>query len=433
MLNCAPALALLAKRCETDERDALNRQFGKGTLEMNDIRLGRLQPLAPDPLLSITAAYRADDRAGKIDLGVGVFKDEAGATPIMRSIANAHDQFSTLEKTKAYIGPKGWPGFAAAGAALIAGDEASPALLERIVTTPTPGGCGALRLAGDLLRQLRPTAKVWLSDPTWPNHAPIFSACGFEIAKYPYFSIDEGLKEGAMLAALEQATPGDIVVLHACCHNPTGEDLTEAAWAAVTRICVERNLLPLIDSAYHGLGDGLEQDLAGLHSVLNAVPEAFVCYSFSKNMGLYRERVGLLAFLGETHDEAKAVDSHILAAARQNYSMPPTYGEALAFLTLDDKTLRADWRVELSSMRERIKMLRAGAVDALGVHFGDNRFNYLNRQKGMFSMLPLSADQIARAREEHAVYIAPGGRINICGLPQDRLDEFASAIAAVSG
>ena len=391
MLNCAPTLALLAKRCETDERDALNRQFGKGTLEMNDIRLGRLQPLAPDPLLSITAAYRADDRAGKIDLGVGVFKDEAGATPIMRSISNAHDQFSTLEKTKAYIGPKGWPG------------------------------------------QLRPTAKVWLSDPTWPNPAPIFSACGFEIAKYPYFSIDEGLKEGAMLAALEQAAPGDIVVLHACCHNPTGEDLTEAAWAAVTRICVERNLLPLIDSAYHGLGDGLEQDLAGLRSVLNAVPEAFVCYSFSKNMGLYRERVGLLAFLGETHDEAKAVDSHILAAARQNYSMPPTYGEALAFLTLDDKTLRADWRVELSSMRERIKILRAGAVDALGVHFGDNRFNYLNRQKGMFSMLPLSADQIARAREEHAVYIAPGGRINICGLPQDRLDEFASAIAAVSG
>ncbi len=396
-------------------------------------RLGDLAPMPPDPLLSIIGAFRADERPGKIDLGVGVYKDAAGHTPIMAAIGAAHGRIADLEDSKVYLGPKGWPGFADAATALILGDGEAAGLAPRAVATPTPGGCGALRLAGELLKAGRPDATIWASDPTWANHQPIFGACGFRLKPYPYFDPDDGLKADAMLEALRTAAPGDVVLLHGCCHNPTGEDLTPEAWAAVTDLIVERNLLPVIDVAYHGLGRGMDEDLAGMRALIARAPEAIVTYSFSKNMGLYRDRVGAILYVGETEAAAKAVDTHILAAARRSWSMPPTYGEALAYLALSDADLRKAWTEELGVMRQRVVGLRTAAANALNARFGNDRFAFLTRQKGMFSMLPLSPEEVAALRDAHAIYAAPDGRINVCGLPEDGMDRFAAAVADVIG
>ncbi|MBI1392624.1 MAG: aminotransferase class I/II-fold pyridoxal phosphate-dependent enzyme [Alphaproteobacteria bacterium] len=396
-------------------------------------RLGDLAAQPADPLLSIIGAFRADERPGKIDLGVGVYKDASGATPIMQAIRSAHGRIADLETSKVYLGPKGWPGFAEAAKGLILGEGEAAGLSGRAVATPTPGGCGALRLAGELLRRGRPDAKIWASDPTWANHKPIFAACGFEMVHYPYFDRDNGLLVEPMLAALEGAAPGDVVLLHGCCHNPTGEDLTHEAWSAVSDLIIRKDLLPLVDVAYHGLGDGMDKDLAGMRALIARAPEAIVTYSFSKNMGLYRDRVGAIMFLGQTKEEAAAVDTHILAAARQSWSMPPTYGEALAYLALSEPALRTAWIDELAGMRARVAGLRAGAARALGERFGNDRFGFLTRQKGMFSMLPLSRDDVSALRDRHAIYAAPDGRINICGLPEDAMDRFAAAVADVVG
>ncbi|MEM1397011.1 MAG: aromatic amino acid transaminase, partial [Pseudomonadota bacterium] len=378
----------------------------------------------------IIGAFKADDRPEKIDLGVGVYKDTHGNTPILKAIASAHSRIADLEDTKAYLGPKGWPGFSQQAIDLILGPEAE-ALRSRAVATPTPGGCGALRLAAELMKTARPDNNVWASNPTWANHRPIFGACGFALQTYDYFDRDDGLLLEGMLASLSTANQGDAVILHGCCHNPTGEDLTAEAWSAVTKLVVEKDLLPIVDVAYHGLGEGLDEDLAGLRGLLAQVPEALVTYSFSKNMGLYRDRVGVIFYLGETPTAAAAVDSHISSSARKSWSMPPTYGGALAFLTLSDNELRAEWLEELEQMRARVNTLRKSAAKELNERFGNERFAFLERQNGMFSLLPVSPEQVIALRDEHAIYAAPDGRINICGLPEDGIDRFAAAVADV--
>ncbi|MEM9301509.1 MAG: aromatic amino acid transaminase [Pseudomonadota bacterium] len=395
--------------------------------------ISTLEPRPADPLLSIIGAFKADPSPDKIDLGVGIYQDEHGKTPIMRAIAKAHQRFTEVEDSKAYMGPLGWPGLADAGRSLLLGDALEEKIGDRIRVVPTPGGCGALRLAGETLKRANPNMTLWISDPTWANHVPTFTAAGLTMKSYPYYQRGgNAVESDAMHTALEAAQPGDAVLLHGCCHNPAGEDLATEDWAFIAGLS-RRNIVPLIDIAYHGLGDGLDPDLVGVRRVLAAAPEALVCYSFSKNMGLYRDRVGFLAMLGADAEAAQAIQTHVLDCARRNYSMPPTYGEALAFFTLTDDSLRAEWQEELDAMRERVQKLRNAAADALARRFGDDRFGYIRHQKGMFSLLLLSPEQVAALRERHSIYTAPDGRINICGLSVEHADHIANCIADVVG
>ncbi len=395
--------------------------------------ISSLAPRPADPLLSIIGAFKADPSPRKIDLGVGIYQDESGRTPIMAAIQEAHRRFSAAEDSKAYLGPLGWPGMADRGKELVLGEALAGELGGRIRVTPTPGGCGALRLASEIVKRSDEDAVLWMSDPTWANHAPIFTAAGLTLKTYPYYRRGApDIEREGMREVLAGAKAGDFLLLHGCCHNPTGADLAAEDWTYVAELAAERGITPLIDVAYHGLGTGLDEDVAGVREVLAAAPEALLCYSFSKNMGLYRDRVGFVAVLGETAEAAGAIHTHILDAARRNYSMPPTYGEALAFFTLDDPGLRAQWLDELNEMRDRVNGLRDAACVAFAERFGDGRFDYIRDQNGMFSMLRLSPEQVLALRERHSVYVAPDGRINVCGLRLDKLEHLANCLADVA-
>lgn len=390
-----------------------------------------LTPLPPDPILGLTEEFNRDPRPGRISLASGVYVDERGITPVLDTVTEAEARILAAQTTKLYKPIAGDPAYLRPVRALVFGDASEVVAEGRVETLHTPGGTGALRVAADLVKRIRPDATVWLSTPTWPNHPTVFTAAGLTTASYPYLDPTSGeLDVAGMLAALGAAAPGDVVVLHACCHNPTGIDPTPEAWAGLAEVIAERGLLPLVDFAYQGFGDGLDEDGAGLLTLLRPGAELLVASSFSKNFSLYDERVGSLHLVGTTPGDAATLLTHAKAAVRANYSNPPAHGGEVVATILADDGLRARWREEVRGMRERINGNRRRFVDGLAAA-GAPDFSRLLRQRGMFSLLGLSAEQVRRLKEEHAVYVVGGGRVNVAGITSANLGPTCAAIAAV--
>lgn len=383
-----------------------------------------------DPILGLMDAYRADRNPAKLDLGVGVYKDAHGLTPIPRAVKLAELTLQQSEATKSYIGGHGDALFGRLLSQLVLGAD-NPLLEDRAAATQTPGGTGALRLSAEFIAHCLPGRGIWLSDPTWPIHESIFAAAGLRVGHYPYVGADNQLNVEAMLAALSHVPKGDVVLLHACCHNPTGFDLTADDWTRVLAVVKARELLPLIDFAYQGFGDGLEEDAWAVRLFAAELPELLITSSCSKNFGLYRERTGALIVCAETPAKLQDVRSQLALLARNLWSTPPAHGAAVVANILADSELHTLWMDELDSMRQRIISLRAGLVEALQAHGLAERFAHINQQRGMFSYTGLSAQQVQRLRDEFSVYMVGSGRANMAGLDANRLDQLANAIARV--
>jgi aromatic-amino-acid transaminase len=376
-----------------------------------------LAPQPDDPLLALIGLYRADARPGKVDLGVGVYRDETGATPIFRAVKEAERRLVETQPTKAYVGPEGDPVFLERLWDLTAGEAGRG---RAVAGLQTPGGSGALRIGGDLLVRLG-VKRIWLGMPTWPNHASIFQAAGLEIATYPFFDIpSQSVLFERMVEALSGAAPGDAVLLHASCHNPTGANLSAEQWRAVTDLIAARGLMPLVDIAYQGYGRGLDEDAAGLRMLLAAVPEMLVAVSCSKSFGLYRERTGAIYAACGNADAVPALRSNLAALARVNYSMPPDHGSAIVSTILGDEALKADWMAEIEAMRQRITAIRERLAAGLSRRW--QVATAIREQEGMFSLLPLEAADVLKLRAEQAIYMPTSGRINIAGLKTAEVD-----------
>lgn len=388
-------------------------------------RLATLDPVKSDSLLALIAMANADTRPEKIDVGVGVYKDGSGKTPVMRSVKAAEKLLWERQQSKGYLGGAGDVVFPRLIAPILLGDHA---LDERILGLQTPGGCGALALAMKLVAVANKEARVLVGLPTWPNHVPLVVGAGLEPVTYDYYDCEARIvRFDLLMAAVDEARPGDVVLLQGGCHNPTGADLDAGQWAEVTAAIAERQLLPVIDLAYQGLGRGLEEDAAGLRGVLDACEEVIVAQSCDKNFGVYRERVGCLYLKTGSVEASKQAMAHVLQIARELWSMPPDHGAAVVRIVLEDEGLTADWRAELDEMRERIVSLRARLAAA------DPSLAFIGDQNGMFSMLPLTPAQVLRLRDEHAIYMADSGRINILGLADDVVDRFVGAVLGVMG
>ncbi|GAC1030823.1 aspartate/tyrosine/aromatic aminotransferase [Pseudomonas sp. No.21] len=384
-----------------------------------------------DPILGLIEAHRADPNPAKIDLGVGVYKDSQGLTPIPRAVKLAEQRLVEVQRTKTYIGGHGDAAFGRLLGELVLG-AGSPLLTgQRAGVTQAPGGTGALRLAAEFIARCLPGRGIWVSDPTWPIHETLFAASGLAVHHYPYVGADNRLDLEAMLAALEQVPEGDVVLLHACCHNPTGFDLGRHDWQRVLEIVRARRLLPLLDFAYQGFGDGLEQDAWAVRLFAESLPEVLITSSCSKNFGLYCERTGALVVCAASPDQLIDVRSQLAFIARNLWSTPPDHGAAVVATILGDAELKAVWLEELDAMRRRVAELRAGLVEALAPHGLAERFAHIARQRGMFSYTGLSAEQVARLRSESSVYMVSSGRANIAGVDASRLGDLAQAIARV--
>jgi len=386
----------------------------------------QLQPRLADPLLDIIRQFRQDTRPNKLDLGVGVFQDESGRTPVLSSVKKAERYLLETQQTKTYLGAEGDVEFTCLFGSVALGPLADEA---RVVGLQAPGGTGALRLGGELVRLAHPAAQVWLGLPTWPNHQPIFSAVGLEIREYRHFDpASQSICFDEFTGAMERANRGDVFVLHGSCHNPTGADFALDQWKEIARLCAERGVIPFIDVAYQGFACGLDEDMEGTRLVLGKVPEALVSVSSSKNFGLYRERTGALYVLAPNPEKAHAVRTNLLGIARANYSMPPDHGAAIVRTILHDTDLRREWTAEVAQMRDKLSAIRQ-RVSALRINSLD--LSPLAEQNGMFATLSLTKAQIARLKEEHAIYVAPSGRMNIAGLMATDLETFAGALRSV--
>jgi aromatic-amino-acid transaminase len=392
-------------------------------LSENEIKprgLADLPPVTSDSLIGLIALVKADPRPEKIDVGVGVFRDAEGRTPILKVIKDAEAILLRTQETKAYIGSAGDRRYAELLRSVLLGDHAGD---ERIDGLQTPGGCGALRLGFELIATANPDARVHIGTPTWPNHPPIVEAVGLQFATYPYYDRDSGeVRFDEMLAAIKAAAPGDVILLHGCCHNPTGADLDQEQWAEVTRIIAERGLLPFIDIAYQGFGRGLDEDAAGLRMILAACDEVVVAHSCDQNFSVYRERVGSRWVKAGSESATTTAMAHVSQRAREMWSMPPDHGAAAVRIVLDTPQLAERWHGELAAMRTRINSVRQRIAEA------DPRLAFVGRQFGMFSMLPLSRDQVLKLRDDHAIYMADSGRFNVVGLADDQVDRFVAAV-----
>ena len=384
-----------------------------------------------DPILGLMEAYAQDPNPNKFDLGVGVFKDAQGLTSIPRAVKLAEQLLVDQQPTKTYIGGHGDSRFGTLLSELVLGNDAPALAARRAGATQTPGGTGALRLSADFIAQCLPGRGIWLSDPTWPIHESIFAAAGLKVGHYPYVGRDNRLNVEAMLAALEQIPQGDVVLLHACCHNPTGFDLAQADWLKVLDVVRRRELLPLIDFAYQGFGDGLEQDAWAVRLFAAALPELLITSSCSKNFGLYRERTGALIVCAAEHEKLLDIRSQLASIARNLWSNPPDHGAAVVATILGDADLRALWVSEVDAMRTRIAQLRTGLVEALGPFGLAEHFSHIGVQRGMFSYTGLTPGQVQRLRDTHSVYMVGTGRANIAGIDASRLPLLAKAIAEV--
>ncbi len=382
----------------------------------------------PDAILALMQTFREDPRPGKIDLGVGVYKDAGGATPIMRAVRQAERRLADEQETKSYVGPLGDAAFNDSMRQLVLGDCVPSG---RLSAAQTPGGSGALRLLFDLVRRAEGGRTVWTSTPTWPNHLAILAQIGIETSPYRYFDAEtRAVDFQAMMDDLKQAKSGDVVLLHGCCHNPTGANLKSDEWQAVADLVLDRGLVPFIDLAYQGFGDGLEADAAGVRLVAAQVPEMLLAVSCSKNFGVYRDRVGVAFALSAPEDRTN-VQGALSTLARTNWSMPPDHGAACVRLVLGDAALRADWMEELESMRQRMLELRQGLARTLREAAGSDRFAFLADHRGMFSLVGATPEQVGALREKHAIYLIGDSRMNVAGLNELRLDQVAHAFLDV--
>lgn len=383
----------------------------------------------PDKILNLSVLFKADPRPEKMDLGVGVYKDASGATVIMKAVREAEKRLYDSQTTKTYVGMGGDEGFNKAMLKMVFGKSAD---LSRMFACQTAGGSGALRTIAELLKKSRPETTVWLSDPTWANHAPILKAAGLPSAVYPYFDPASGtVKFEAMLEGLKAAKSGDVILLHGCCHNPTGANLTMAQWDKVADLLVERNLFPFVDLAYQGFGDGLEEDCAPVRLLASKVPEMAIATSCSKNFSVYRDRVGATILVGKDAESVKIAGSQALMVTRTMYSMPPDHAAAAVRIIMEDDGLRANWKEELEQMRLRMLNLRKGFADALRRQSNSDRFDFIAEHRGMFSRLGLTEAQVDRLREEYGIYMVGDSRFNVAGLKEDRLEELAKAVVSV--
>lgn len=387
-----------------------------------------LKPQPEDKIIKLLGAYRADPRNEKLDLGVGVYKDASGNTPVMRAVKKAEAKLLSTQDSKSYVGLLGNLDFVDAMRDLVLGDAVSAA---RMTGAQTPGGTGAIRQLFELIRLASPDATVWISSPSWPNHEAILKHLDMKIGKYRYF--DDATCQvdfDGMKADLNGVATGDIVLLHGCCHNPTGANLTLDQWAEVTDLVLENSVTPFIDFAYQGFGDGLNEDAAGVRLMAGKVPEMMIAASCSKNFGLYRDRVGVALVLSA--EAAVPLTKGALASLnRVNFSFPPDHGATVTAMILADADLKADWMSELEEMRLNMLDLRSGLADALRRETNSDRFDFVTDHRGMFSRLGLTVDQVEKLREEFGIYMVGDSRFNVAGLPKDGLDKLAKAIASV--
>jgi aspartate/tyrosine/aromatic aminotransferase len=391
-----------------------------------------LQMAPPDPILGLTAAFREDPNPGKINLGVGIYKDADGKTPTLACVQDAEARLLKSGAEKGYLPITGSPAYTSSVRSLMLGANHEAVTSERALSAQTPGGTGALRVAADFLRQKFPGATLWLSKPTWANHPAIFDAAGVPTKSYAYYDASTfGLDFNAMLADLKKIPAGDVVLLHGCCHNPSGIDPTVDQWKQIGDIVQERGLLPLVDFAYQGFGDGLTEDAAGLLELARPGAELLVASSFSKNFGLYRERTGALSVIAENADAAKAAMSHMQKAIRANYSNPPYHGAGIVETILGDDTLTQQWHGELAAMRDRINGVRQLFVATMKEKTPDRDFSFIAQQRGMFSFSGLTPVQVDELKSRHAIYIVNSGRINVAGINEGNVERLCSAIASV--
>jgi aspartate aminotransferase len=391
----------------------------------------QLERLISDSILGLMAKYRADPFNQKVDLGVGVYRDLSGNTPILNCVRGAEKEVLAAQITKSYVGAAGREEFNSAMEELVLGSAHPTRRDRRARTLQTPGGCGALRVGAELIKAAAPQAVVHVSDPTWGNHAPLLGGCGLKLERYPYYdAAAHELCFEAMLQRLQAASAGDAVLIHACCHNPTGADLDLTQWQAVADLLERRRLVPFLDLAYQGFGSSLEEDAAAVRMVVERVPEALIAVSFSKNLGLYRERVGGLIVISENASRADAVQSHMLHIARSIYSMPPDHGAAIAARIFALPPLRREWIQELDAMRTRIQDMRSLLAKRLQEVTGDDAFDFIRTQHGMFSLLGVSREAVERLREKHHIYMTSDSRMNLAGIMPNNVTYVAEAFAA---
>jgi aspartate/tyrosine/aromatic aminotransferase len=387
-----------------------------------------LQAVSADAILGLIAEHRNDPRAEKIDLGVGVYRTAAGETPVLDVVKRAEQILLDTQVTKSYIGTAGAADFNAAMQALTFG-AASPD--DRLTTIQTPGGSGSLRVAAGMILRASPHASVWVSEPTWANHVPLLTGAGVKLKPYPYYDTEKHVvKIDEMLATLRKAPAGDIVLLHACCHNPSGLDPSVEDWQAIADVLVEGRLIPFLDMAYQGFVENLDDDAFPVRLMAERVPEMLVASSCSKNFGLYRDRVGTLSLLTTDSDARDIVSSQVNNLVRTIYSVPPDHGAAVVSLILNDDELRAAWLEELAEMRARIRAMRVLLHDALLEKASDHDFSHLLRATGMFCFLGVTAEQVARLKKDFGVYMVDSSRINVAGITPDNVNYLADSIAA---
>jgi aspartate/tyrosine/aromatic aminotransferase len=391
-----------------------------------------LTPAPPDPILGLAETFRADSRPNKVNLSVGVYVDDSGVTPVVPSVLEAERRLLEKAGSKGYLPIDGRAGYKNVVRDLVFGPDHEIVTGNRSATAQTPGGTGALRVAADFLLQTGSSKTIWLSEPTWPNHPQLFTLAGFAPRTYPY--LDESgraIDVGKMLGALRSAVPGDVVLLHGSCHNPSGVDPDAETWAAIGEIIVERELVPIVDFAYQGFGFGLREDADWLVGLARPGLEFLVCSSFSKNFALYNERVGALTVVAADAARAASALSHVKIAIRANYSNPPAHGADIVETILSDPALRTQWESDLAGMRNRILGNRAALVEALVAAGVRGNWEPIRHQRGMFALLGLSADQVARLRDEFAVYVVGKGRINVAGLSSANLTHVVESVKVV--
>ena len=392
----------------------------------------QLQPVATDPILGLMAAYKDDPNPNKVDLGVGVYKDEQGHTAVLKCVKEAEALRLKNEDSKTYIGMAGDLGFNSHIEKLAFGQGHKVLLANRVTTAHTPGGTGALRVAAEFIKKANPNATIWVTSPTWANHISMFKAAGLNVKEYTYYDYStKGLNEEGMFADLATVPAGDVVLVHACCHNPSGMDLTFAQWQRFAELAKERGFTPLVDMAYQGFGSGLDEDARGLRYLADTVEEMLLCSSCSKNFGLYRERIGAVSVVSADSKISDIARVNLLSVVRSIYSMPPAHGAIIVANILDSAELTALWHQELAEMRNRINNYRQLIIDKLAGEGVTQDFSFITRQHGMFSFLGINKEQIARLRNEFSIYMVDSSRVSIAGLNHSNIDYFARSVATV--
>lgn len=391
-----------------------------------------IQAAPADPILGLNDAYKNDQNPNKINLGVGVYKDEQGNTPILKAVKQAEERLLAKESTKSYLSIEGAPAYRSAVQKLLFGEDHNIITKQLAQTAHTPGGTGALRVAAEFIKKHLPEATIWVSNPTWANHQSVFQSVGLEVGSYAYYDANnKSLDFEAMLASLSQVPEGDVVLLHGCCHNPTGVDPTPEQWYQLAKLCNKQGFLPLFDFAYQGFGQSLTDDAKGLRTFLDHVSEMLIASSFSKNFGLYNERVGALTIVCDTTEQAETTFTQVKRCIRTNYSNPPSHGSAVVAEILNDPELYALWESELADMRTRIHEMRGLFVNTLRAKGVSQDFSFISQQQGMFSFSGLTPDQVAQLRKDFGIYIVGSGRISVAGMTHDNMEPLCNAIAAI--